>query len=389
MAGRAILARGAPFSLPAPYGAHALPAPPDLRRLREQEGSAIPERLTIAALIDRYLTWKAGVAAKDTIRTYRDGLRHFSEFLAMSGINAFEEEPDVLPASIMEEYIVWVRQRPSRRSGKPLATSSVALYHAAVADLFKYAARRKLLPERFRWAEMKANAAETLGKVQRRSARHDRRIPLLVAHVDNLSLPPVEERKGISRLELLRNRALMHLLLSSGMRREEVTTLNRGDVEDGWTDTAVIVGKGSKERRVFWDNDTRKAVHAWMAARSDDLVPLFIRLDNRRGIPGPYGEHWRMTPQSVWDIVKKYAEPFGIHATPHAFRHAMASAMLNNGAPLSLIQDLLGHANITTTKTVYAAYEQRTLRKGFDEFNPSATQQVAELEAEQERRRKG
>jgi site-specific recombinase XerD len=66
----------------------------------------------------------------------------------------------------------------------------------------------------------------------------------------------------------------------------------------------------------------------------------------------------------------------------------MASAMLNNDAPLELIQDLLGHANVNTTKKVYAAYEQRTLIKGFEKFNPSASQQIAELEAEQERRRR-
>ncbi len=66
----------------------------------------------------------------------------------------------------------------------------------------------------------------------------------------------------------------------------------------------------------------------------------------------------------------------------------MASAMLNNGAPLSLIQDLLGHTDVSTTKTVYAAYEQRTLRKGFDQYNPTAAQQAAELDAEQERRRR-
>jgi Phage integrase family len=62
--------------------------------------------------------------------------------------------------------------------------------------------------------------------------------------------------------------------------------------------------------------------------------------------------------------------------------------MLNNGAPIALIQDLLGHANVNTTKKVYAAYEQQTLRKGFEQFNPSASQQVAELEAEQRRRRR-
>jgi site-specific recombinase XerD len=114
---------------------------------------------------------------------------------------------------------------------------------------------------------------------------------------------------------------------------------------------------------------------------------VFIRLNNRRGAPGLNGEHWRLTPQSCWGIVKRYSQMTGIPATPHAFRHAMASVMLNNGAPISLIQDLLGHANVNTTKTVYAAYEQRTLQKGFEQYNPGLADQVAELEAEQQRRR--
>jgi hypothetical protein len=61
----------------------------------------------------------------------------------------------------------------------------------------------------------------------------------------------------------------------------------------------------------------------------------------------------------------------------------MASAMLENDAPLSLIQELLGHSSPTVTRQVYAAYEQKSLRKGFDKYNPSASEQVAELEAEQ------
>ena len=71
----------------------------------------------------------------------------------------------------------------------------------------------------------------------------------------------------------------------------------------------------------------------------------------------------------------------------HAFRHVMTSVMRENDAPISLIQELLGHSSPTVTRQVYAAYEQRTLRKHFDNYNPTATQQVAKLEAEQEQRR--
>jgi site-specific recombinase XerD len=115
------------------------------------------------------------------------------------------------------------------------------------------------------------------------------------------------------------------------------------------------LGKGSKERTIFWDSETQSALRAYLEARTDPYPPVFIRLDNHRGQPGPLGESWRLSPQSCWGIVTRYSQLTGIPATPHMFRHAMASAMLNNGAPLSLIQDLLGHANVNTTKKVYAA----------------------------------
>jgi hypothetical protein len=123
------------------------------------------------------------------------------------------------PVAILEQHIVWLRQRPSVRSGRPLAKTAVATYHAAVLDCFKWATRRKLVSDRFRWAEMAANAAETLGKVHKRSARHDRRIPLLVAYVDSLPLPDVRQRLGISRLELLRDRAAVLTLVERNAPR--------------------------------------------------------------------------------------------------------------------------------------------------------------------------
>lgn len=366
-----------------------MPAAPDLRALRAAEDRTTPERPTIAAIVERYLEWKARTASRNTHRTYTDGLRRFAEFLTLSGIDAFQENADVLPVSVLDQHILWLRDRPSQRSGRPLAQTAIATYHAAVLDCFKWAASRKLVSERFRLAEMGASAAETLGKVHKRSARHDRRIPLLVAYVDNLPLPDATQRNGISRIELLRNRALLHLLFSSGMRREEVLTLNRADLEGGWASSAIIVGKGSKERTIFWDEETRQALQAYLLARHDHHEPIFIRLDNRRGVPGSTGEHWRLTPQSAWEIVRRYSKETGIPATPHGFRHAWASSMINNGAPLSLIGDLLGHADVSTTKTVYAAYEKQTLRKGFDQFNRTASEQAAELEAEQERRTGG
>jgi hypothetical protein len=151
-------------------------------------------------MIRLYLNWKSHMAAENTIKSYTSGLTLFSHWLRLGGVDPMTDIADALPSSVMDEYIRWMRRRPSLRTGRPISANSVALYHAAVLDLFKYAARRGWLPGRFNWVEIQANAAETLGKIQTRSAEFDRRIPLLVVHVDQLLLPHVHLRKGVARI---------------------------------------------------------------------------------------------------------------------------------------------------------------------------------------------
>jgi site-specific recombinase XerD len=162
----------------------------------------------------------------------------------------------------------------------------------------------------------------------------------------------------------------MHLLLSSGMSKAEVVALDRFQIEDASDDSALIVGRGGKERLVFWDAETRKALDAWLAARRDDYLPLFIRLDNHRGAPGRRGERWRLSAQNVWKLLTQYGRPLGIDAKPQAFRHAMASAMLENDAPIPLVQRLLGYSSATVTRLASAAYDAESLRQGFDRYRP-------------------
>ena len=145
-----------------------------------------------------------------------------------------------------------------------------------------------------------------------RSPRTDARLPLILTHVDSLPLPRLEQRVGIARLELLRDRALLHVLFYSGMRRAEVASLNRENVQDGWAHDAPVIGNRDTECNVFFGDEAQYAIRAYLAARNDDLVPLFLRHDNHRGPPGPGGGHWRLSPQSVLGLVKGYAADRGI-----------------------------------------------------------------------------
>jgi site-specific recombinase XerD len=118
-------------------------------------------------------------------------------------------------------------------------------------------------------------------------------------------------------------------------------------------------------------------------------VPLFLRHDNRRGRPGPGGEHWRLSMQSIWCLVRSYAADLGIKASPYHFRHLKASTLLNRGASLSEVQDVLGHASPVTTKQLYAHYTPKFLRVAGEKYSATPAELVAELEVEQEQRRRG
>ncbi len=87
----------------------------------------------------------------------------------------------------------------------------------------------------------------------------------------------------------------------------------------------------------------------------------------------------RLSPQSIWVVVKRYARLAGVRASPHAFRHTKASVMLNRGAKLSEVQDILGHASPETTKRIYAHYEVSHLREVFDRFSATAEELADEL----------
>jgi site-specific recombinase XerD len=221
--------------------------------------------------------------------------------------------------------------------------------------------------------ELRDNVREVMGRVPYRTPRIDRRLVLIVTHVDGLELPSADLYGGAARLEVLRDRALVRTLFTTGMRREEAANLTRADVQDGHARQALITGKGSKERLVFFDDLALAAIRAYLEARADRWPSLFLRHDLGRGKqPGPGGRRWRLSPKGVWDVVRRHAATVGVDASPHDFRHAKASVMLNRGAKLSEVQDILGHASPETTKKIYAHYEVSHLRDVFDRYSASA-----------------
>jgi site-specific recombinase XerD len=327
------------------------------------------------ALVREFLDSLGGKSPR-TYATYQTGLVTFRTFLESRGQLA-DWQPGSVKPTLLEDFYTWlVRQHGRERR------ATVATYVAALRAFVRFLARRALLPPDVTYEQMRENVAAVQGRASYKTPRIDRRLPLLVTYVMELPLPPPTERRGVRRLELLRDQALMLTLFSSAMRREEISRLDRFDIQDGWSDSALITGKGEKERVVFFDERTQAAIRAYLEARADTLAPLFLRHDNHRGpTAGHGGERWRLSPQSVWAIVKRYARAVGVPATTHHFRHSKASVLLNRGAALSEVQDILGHASPDTTKRIYAHYQTQHLRDAFDRYSASAEELVAELPA--------
>jgi site-specific recombinase XerD len=306
----------------------------------------------------------------------------FDHFLAVAGVDPFTMTADdaQLPEDVLEHFFRWL-------SDSGYSRGTIETYLGGVKAFWRFATAKRYVPTRFSYDAMRGGLAMVMGRHKVRSPRIDARLPLIVTHVDSLPLPDLGQRLGIARVELLRDRALLHTLFYSGMRRAEVASLNRQDVQDGWAHDALVIGKGDKERNVFFGDDAQHAIRAYLEERDDDLVPLFLRHDNRRGGPGPGGEHWRLSLQSIWALVKGYAAELGIKATPHSFRHLKASTLLNRGASLSEVQDVLGHSSPETTKQIYAHYTPKVLRAAVEKYSATPAELVAELEAEDARRR--
>ena len=192
----------------------------------------------------------------------------------------------------------------------------------------RFLSRRHLLGNGISFEALHEQARAVLDHVPYRPPRVDSRLPEIILYVKSIPLPdPVSLWQ--SHVEVLRDRALILTLFSTGMRREEASRLDRADVDDGWSSQAIIRGKGGKERVVFFSDEALVALRAYFEARNDQHPPAFIRHDRARDTARGRGDDYRLSPLSVWKTVKKISVLADIPATTHDFRHAKATVILS------------------------------------------------------------
>jgi len=333
------------------------------------------QAVTAPSVIEAREAFLDTLAAKSphTSHTYAVALDCYFRFMAERKLDPGMLTCD-LPHDSLERFYTWLVRRYGREN-RPTHNT----YVAGVRAFYRFLERRGWGPRGTTFEQIRAGLQEVMGRGSYRTPRIDPALPLIITYVDSFPVPPPDCKPPEKRLEILRDKALLHTLFCTGMRRQEVASLNRDDVAEGWADHAIILGKGNKERVVFFDEPTLAAIRSYLSARQDTYLPLFIRHDRGRGAPEQHGANYRITTQTIFSTVKRYAKAVGVHASPHDFRHAKASVMLNRGASLSEVQDILGHASPETTKRIYAHYETSRLREAFDRFSVSADELAKEL----------
>jgi integrase/recombinase XerD len=179
----------------------------------------------------------------------------------------------------------------------------------------------------------------------------------------------LEEPAKSNTPESKRDKAMLELLYASGMRVSELVTLNIADV-----DTAggfvKCYGKGQKERMIPIYPRAALSIEQYLKEARPQIVQH--RTEEKALFLNVRGE--RLTRQGLWQILKGYAQSAGIEVavTPHTLRHSFATHMLNGGADLRMVQELLGHANISTTQ-VYTHLTSEHVRKTYEKSHPRAT----------------
>ena len=288
----------------------------------------------------RHLTVERGLS-KNTLGAYRSDLEKYSDFLDRHRLSL-----ESVAKLDIENFTLELNQQGIR-------ASSLARMLASVRGLHKF-----LLLENFR-------SDDPTQKM--RSPKLPKRLPAGLSQQQVIELldasGPLYPDETTDPLRL-RNRAILELMYSSGARVSEIASLDVDElVDEGWL---RIRGKGSKERLVPVGSFARKAIDSYLVRVRPKLVSkggtsaLFV---NQRGT--------RLSRQSIWEIISKAGNDCGLDVHPHSLRHSFATHLIEGGADVRVVQELLGHASVATTQ-IYTLVTVDTLREIYASAHPRA-----------------
>lgn len=272
-----------------------------------------------------------------TVRAYGSDCRQFLRFLEEKG---YPTDPRRIEPTTIRAFLARLHDRDDRRS-------TMARKMSALRSFFAWMRREDLV---------KDNPAGDVA-----TPRQERRVPRFL---DQREIARLIESPDAGTLSGARDRAILEMLYATGMRVSELTSLTLHDLHPS-DDEMRVIGKGNKERWIYFGKPARDAIEAYLALRRRQRRPrcdaLFV---NRLGTP--------LTDRSVRRIVERYVKHVSARQkiSPHGLRHSFATHLLDRGADLRAIQELLGHASLRTTQrythvstermiSVYGAAQER------------------------------
>jgi len=290
-----------------------------------------------------YLEIERNRAAK-TLNNYNRYLDKFIRWLAEYS-KKDEVDPKDITEDVIRKYRVYLN-RVAKEGSVPLKKITQDYHIIALRGFLKFLGKHEInvpAPDRIE-----------LGKTHRKEIEF-----LEKSEVERL----LESPKGTS-LEKLRDKAILEMLFSSGLRVSELVSLNRENFSLQKNEFTVE-GKGDKRRVVFLSEAAQKALYLYLKKRQDPDPALFVRHHRTKR-----DDNLRLSVRTIQRIVKKYATRAGITKDihPHTLRHSFATDLLQNGADIRSVQALLGHSSISTTQ-VYTHITDKHLREIHKEFH--------------------
>lgn len=278
--------------------------------------------MKLSELVDEFLIYLSTVRglSDNTIIGYRNDLEQFMQFLT--------PEIDILTVT-RENILLCVGQLSKQKK----SAATINRFIAAVRTMFSYG-------RKFGYIQKDPS-------IEIKTVKIPKQVPSFMtsAEVNQLCNTPVQN-------ELLwqsRDECLFKMMYSSGCRISEITNLKLSDFMDNYH-SAIVTGKGNKQRRVFFGEDARNALARYYQDRKKVMAENHIEKPTDQLFINQKGEP--ISVAGIRYIITRYsgAEGTNHHVNPHAFRHTFATTMLNNGADVRMVQEMLGHSSISTTQ---------------------------------------
>jgi integrase/recombinase XerC len=282
-------------------------------------------------------------ASAYTVKSYREDLTQALAFFH-ERLGTRDAPPDRITTRLLRSYLAWLHE-------KGYAKATVARRVASVRSWLRFLCRRGVLT---------TNPADGL-----RGPRQDKKLPHFLTEADVTRLvaaPSIDQPLG------LRDRAILETLYSAGLRVGELCSLKTDDLDLG-EGIITVRGKGKRERLALLGGASVGALRDWLAAREHLLAGLgrngLAVFLNKNGGP--------LTVRSVGRLLEKYLRLAGLdpRTTPHTLRHTFATHLLDAGADVRGVQELLGHKNLTTTQ-IYTHVSTQRLQDSYQKAHPRA-----------------